>query len=306
MVGFTATPQLSSAMSLNDQNIVRARACLRPVEKEGKEMRLQETDPIVQVSHVYLNYMQGRDQGATIVEDVSFSIQRGEKFVIIGPSGCGKTTLLKAIGGFLKPHQGEVLVNNKPVKKPGPDRAFVFQDFEQLFAWRTVIDNIVYALQVTKHLSRRQAIHKAGFYLELVNVAQAADKYPHMLSGGMKQRAALARALALEPDILLMDEPFGALDAITRNQLQLELNDIWQRTGVTIVLVTHSIQEAVFLGQRVMVMSSSPALIREIVATSEANDIGSNAFADISKHLQSLLIHHKTAPAAVAQLSVVE
>ena len=121
--------------------------------------------------------------------------------MIIGPSGCGKTTLLKAIGGFLQPRQGELLVNGKPVKGPGPDRAFVFQDFEQLFAWRTVLDNIVYALQVTKHLSKRAAIDKARFYLELVDVADAADKYPHMLSGGMKQRAALARALALEPDI---------------------------------------------------------------------------------------------------------
>jgi NitT/TauT family transport system ATP-binding protein len=269
-------------------------------------MEKQDSDTIVQISHVYLDYVTGRDRGATIVEDVSFSIQRGEKFVIIGPSGCGKTTLLKAIGGFLQPRQGQLLVNDKPVKRPGPDRAFVFQDFEQLFAWRTVLNNIVYALQVTKHLSRRDATDKARFYLELVDVARAADKYPHMLSGGMKQRAALARALALEPDILLMDEPFGALDAITRNQLQLELNDIWKRTGVTIVLVTHSIQEAVFLGHRVMVMSSSPALIREIVDTSQADDIGSSAFATLSKHLQSLLVHHETAPERVAQLSIVE
>lgn len=266
----------------------------------------QVSDPIVQVSHVYLDYIHGRERGATIVEDANFAIQRGEKFVIIGPSGCGKTTLLKAIGGFLQPRQGEILVNNQIIRKPGPDRAFVFQDFEQLFAWRTVIGNIVYALQVTKHLSRREATDKARFYLELVDVAQAADKYPHMLSGGMKQRAALARALALEPDILLMDEPFGALDAITRNQLQLELNDIWKRTGVTIILVTHSIQEAIFLGHRVMVMSTSPSLIREIVDTSEAHDIGSAAFADITKHLQALLIRRKTTEEEVPQLSAVE
>jgi NitT/TauT family transport system ATP-binding protein len=269
-------------------------------------MSQQDTSTIVRISHVYLDYVHGRDQGATIVEDASFSIQRGEKFVIIGPSGCGKTTLIKAIGGFLKPRQGELLVNDKPVKGPGPDRAFVFQDFEQLFAWRTVLGNIVYALQVTKHLSRDEAINKARFYLELVDVAQAEDKYPHMLSGGMKQRAALARALALEPDILLMDEPFGALDAITRNQLQLELNDIWRRTGVTVVLVTHSIQEAVFLGHRVMVMSASPAQIREIVNTSAADDIGSPAFAEISKHLQSLLVRRQSASKGVAQLSAVE
>lgn len=249
-----------------------------------------DSHSIVQLSHVYLDYVKDREQGANIVEDMSFSIKRGEKFVIIGPSGCGKTTLIKAIGGFLKPRQGEVLVNDEPVKAPGPDRAFVFQDFEQLFAWRTVLGNIVYALRVTRRLPKQAAIEKARFYLGLVDVAAAADKYPHQLSGGMKQRAALARALALEPDILLMDEPFGALDAITRNQLQLELNEIWKRTGVTIVLVTHSIEEAIFLGHRVMVMSSSPAQIREIVETSKAEKFDSPAFVDLTKHLQSLLI----------------
>jgi len=254
----------------------------------------ESASSIVQLSHVYLDYIQDNQPGATVVEDISLSIKRGEKFVIIGPSGCGKTTLIKAIGGFLKPRRGEVLVNHQLVRQPGPDRAFVFQDFEQLFAWRTVLENVVYALRVTKHLSRREAVAKARFYLELVEVAAAADKYPHMLSGGMKQRAALARALALEPDILLMDEPFGALDAITRNQLQLELNEIWKRTGVTIVLVTHSIEEAVFLGHRVLVMSSSPAQIREIVETSQAEDLDSPAFADLTKHLHSLLIRHKT------------
>ncbi len=261
---------------------------------------------IVEVAHVSLGYGNGREQGATIVNDANFSIRQGEKFVIIGPSGCGKTTLLKAIGGFLKPQQGEILVNDKPVKGPGPDRAFVFQDFEQLFAWRTVLNNIVYALQVTRRISKQAAIEKARFYLELVDVAAAADKYPHMLSGGMKQRAALARALALEPDILMMDEPFGALDAITRGQLQVELNDIWKRTGVTIILVTHSIQEAIFLGHRVLVMSSSPAQIREIVDTSHADDFGSETFADISSHLRSLLIRQKATADRVTQLSAVE
>lgn len=261
---------------------------------------------IVQLSHVSLDYTKGREQGAPIVEDVSLSIKRGEKFVIIGPSGCGKTTLIKAIGGFLKARQGEILMNGEPVRRPGPDRAFVFQDFEQLFAWRTVLGNIVYALQVTRRISRTEAIEKARFYLELVDVAAAADKYPHMLSGGMKQRAALARALALEPEILLMDEPFGALDAITRNQLQLELNEIWSRTGVTIVLVTHSIQEAIFLGHRVMVMSSLPAQIREIVETSSVEDFTGQVFTEISEHLRSLLIRHETAAEKVALLSAVD
>jgi NitT/TauT family transport system ATP-binding protein len=269
-------------------------------------MGQQDINPIVQVNHVYVDYLNGRSRGATIIEDASFSIQPGEKFVIIGPSGCGKTTLIKAIAGFLIPRQGQILVKDKTIKGPGPDRAFVFQDFEQLFAWRTVLGNVVYALMATKQISRREATEKAQHYLELVDVAAAADKYPHMLSGGMKQRAALARALALEPDILLMDEPFGALDAITRNQLQLELNDIWRCTGVTIILVTHSIQEAVFLGHRVMVMSASPASILEIVDTSEAEDFGSEMFNDLSLHLRSLLIRHEKNPERVAQLSAVE
>jgi NitT/TauT family transport system ATP-binding protein len=269
-------------------------------------MGLPDTDPIVRVSSVDIAYGDGREQGVNVVKDISFSIKRGEKFVIIGPSGCGKTTLIKAIGGFLKPRQGQIFVNDAPVKGPGPDRAFVFQDFEQLFAWRTVLGNVVYALRVTRHLPKREAIEKARFYLELVDVVAAADKYPHMLSGGMKQRAALARALALEPDILLMDEPFGALDAITRNQLQLELNEIWKRTGVTIVLVTHSIQEAIFLGHRVLVMSSSPAEIREIVDTSQAEDFTSEAFIATSEHLRQLLIRQESSLERVPHLSAID
>lgn len=269
----------------------------------------QNVDPLVQAKHVSLDYARGGVRGdriSAIVEDASFSIQRGEKFVIIGPSGCGKTTLLKAIGGFLLPFQGELLLKGRPIKKPGPDRAFVFQDFEQLFAWRTVLDNIVYALQAAKHTPKRESLEKARYYLKLVQVEAAADKYPHQLSGGMKQRAALARALALEPDILLMDEPFGALDAITRNQLQLELNEIWKRTGVTIVLVTHSIQEAVFLGTHVMVMSSSPALIREIVDTSQTGAFGSKEFDEIATHLRSQLIGRDAVSEQMEQLSAVE
>jgi NitT/TauT family transport system ATP-binding protein len=255
-----------------------------------------DVEPIVQVQNLSLSHGQSPYQGTSIIEGASFSIQRGEKFIIIGPSGCGKTTLLKAIAGFLKPCQGQILVKNTPVTGPGPDRFVIFQDFEQLFAWRTVLDNVVYALRRVKSLSHKEAIEKARYYLRLAAVSAAEHKYPHMLSGGMKQRVALARALALEPDILLMDEPFGALDAITRNQLQLELNNIWQRTGVTIIMVTHSIQEAVFLGHQVMVMTSSPAQIREIVDTSWAEQFGSDTFTDISAHLRWLLIDAEAVP----------
>ncbi len=229
----------------------------------------------------------------TAIEHASFDVRRGETFVVIGPSGCGKTTLLKTIAGFLRPTRGRLLIEGKPVPEPGPDRAVVFQDFDQLFAWRTVCDNIVYALRVARNIPRKMARERANEMLALVDISRAADKYPHELSGGMKQRAAIARALALEPTMLLMDEPFGALDAITRNQLQIELKNIHQRTGVTIVLVTHSIQESIYLGDRVMVMSRHPARIREIVDTRDQDDVESLQFAELTGKLRELLVHRE-------------
>ena len=237
---------------------------------------------------------------ARVVEGVSFAVARGEKMVIIGPSGCGKTTLLKALAGFLFPARGAILQDGRPVTGPGPDRAVVFQDFEQLFPWRTVLGNVVYALGVARGVRGAAAQARARQMLDLVNIAPAADRYPHQLSGGMKQRTAIARALALEPEVLLMDEPFGALDEITRSRLQIELNEIWKRTGVTIVLVTHSIQEAVFLGHRVLVMSGERGRVREVADTGAAEDLGSAAFKDLSDHLRTLLVEPSRSAAPVA------
>jgi NitT/TauT family transport system ATP-binding protein len=224
------------------------------------------------------------------VAGASFEIRTGETFVMIGPSGCGKTTLLKAIAGFQAPSSGRLLIDGAPVRRPGPDRAVVFQDFDQLFAWRTVRDNVTYALRVARKLSRDAARARADEVLELVDITRAADRFPHELSGGMKQRAAIARALALEPVMLLMDEPFGALDAITRQQLQIELARICARTPVTVVLVTHSIQEAIFLGDRVMVLSSFPARVREIVDTAGVVDVETPEFAHLTGRLRALLV----------------
>jgi NitT/TauT family transport system ATP-binding protein len=221
---------------------------------------------------------------ARVVEGMDFAVARGEKLAIIGPSGCGKTTVLKALAGFLAPARGAILLNGRPVAGPGPDRAVVFQDFEQLFPWRTVLGNVVYALGAARGVRGPEALARARRMLDLVNIAPAAALYPHQLSGGMKQRTAIARALALEPEVLLMDEPFGALDEITRGRMQIELNEIWKRTGVTIVLVTHSIQEAVFLGDRVLVMSAARGGIREIVDTGAGRD------AEVGTHLRALLI----------------
>ena len=205
------------------------------------------------------------------VDGVSFEIARGEKFVIIGPSGCGKTTLLKALGGFLAPSRGEIRIDGNPVTKPGPDRMVVFQDFDQLFPWRTIRGNLAYALRVAKDMPKGAAMARADEILEVVGIATASRRFPHQLSGGMKQRAAIARAIALEPTLLLLDEPFGALDAITRTRMQRELLAIHERTGVTIVLITHSIEEAAYLGDRVLVLSRGPGRVQAIVDVRESD-----------------------------------
>jgi NitT/TauT family transport system ATP-binding protein len=245
---------------------------------------------LVEADAVSIEYVDGSGKRTTAVDRASFHVERGETFVIIGPSGCGKTTLLKAMAGFMHPAQGRLLIEGGPPREPGPDRAVVFQDFDQLFAWRTVRDNVVYALRTARRFSRAQAMRRADEVLALVDIARAADRYPHQLSGGMKQRAAIARAIALEPTMLLMDEPFGALDAITRQQLQIELARICAATPVTVVLVTHSIQEAIFLGDRVMVMSPFPARVREIVETAGAVDADTPHFAHLTGRLRQLLV----------------
>lgn len=226
----------------------------------------------------------------TAVENVNFTVQSGEKFVIIGPSGCGKSTLLKAIAGFQPIASGEILTAGKRIQGPGADRMVVFQDFEQLFPWKTVLENLVYAIGVTRRTRKAEAVNQALEYLQLVGVDNAADRYPHQLSGGMKQRVAIARALCVRPQILLMDEPFSALDPIVRTKLQWELNQIWERTQVTLLMITHSIQEAVYLGHRVLVMSSTaPATVEDILDTSHLTDMDSPEFAEMAAHLRNLL-----------------
>lgn len=211
-------------------------------------------EPLVVGSGVAIEY-----DGFRAVDAADFVVRRGEKFVLIGPSGCGKTTLLKAIAGFLTPSQGSITLDGVPIGEPGPDRTVVFQDFDQLFAWRTVLDNVVYALDVAKGVRGEAARERARAMLRLVGIEAAGDKYPHQLSGGMKQRGAIARALALEPRILLMDEPFGALDVQTRELLQEEMLRIIDAEAKTVVFVTHSIEEAIYLADRIVVLSARPA-----------------------------------------------
>jgi NitT/TauT family transport system ATP-binding protein len=227
------------------------------------------------------------------VKDISFTVEKGERFVIIGPSGCGKTTVLKAIGGFLRPTRGSITLEGRSIQEPAPERPMVFQDFEQHFPWFTVLGNLVYALKVTGKASGKEAVERARHFLALVGVEDAADKYPHQLSGGMKQRVAIARTLALEPKLLLMDEPFGALDAILRTKLQRELMNLWYGLHFTLVLVTHSIQEAVYLGHRVLVMSANPGAIKETIDVSQIEEMDTRDFAEVTAYLRHLLVEHR-------------
>jgi NitT/TauT family transport system ATP-binding protein len=197
------------------------------------------------------------------VSNVSIDIEKGEFVTIVGPSGCGKSTLLLLIDGLLAPTKGEILINGRRVEGPGKDRALVFQEFA-LMPWRTNERNTWFGLELQG--KKREVLRQAASrFLELVGLKHFAQSYPHQLSGGMRQRVGIARALAVNPDILLMDEPFGALDAQTREIMQDELLKIWEEDRKTVFFVTHSIDEAIFLADKIVVMSSSPGRIREII-----------------------------------------
>jgi len=199
------------------------------------------------------------------LSDVSLHVRPREFLALLGPSGCGKSTLLYLVGGFLPTEGGRIAVDGKPVTAPGPDRGVVFQHFA-LFPWKTVRANILYGLE-RQGLPRAERMRRAQSFIDLVGLRGFEESYPSQLSGGMKQRTAIARTLAFDPAILLMDEPFGALDAQTRALMQAELLGIWQRARKTVIFVTHDVQEAVYLADRVAVMSARPGRIKAIVET---------------------------------------
>ncbi|MGW9070367.1 ABC transporter ATP-binding protein [Streptomyces yangpuensis] len=199
----------------------------------------------------------------TALDGIDLEIRSGEFLVVVGPSGCGKSTLLDLLGGLSAPTAGRILLDGKPVTGPGLDRGIVFQQYA-LLPWRTALGNVEFGLEATG-VPRRERKQRAREFLDIVGLTGFEDRHPHQLSGGMRQRVAIARSLAYDPDVLLMDEPFAALDAQTRESLQDELRRIWQRTGKTVVFITHGIEEAVYLGQRVAVMTSRPGRIKEIV-----------------------------------------
>ncbi len=219
---------------------------------------MSEKNVILKVEHLRKQYRSDQD---VILNDFNLDVYEEDFLSILGPSGCGKSTLIRCIAGF-EEYEGTILVDGVPVKKPGPDRIMVFQDFNQLFPWKTVLGNITYPLKINKVGDRAERIRIAEEYLNKVNLINYKDYYPHQLSGGMKQRAAIAKGLALGSRIILMDEPFAALDAITRNQMQDELLYIKEKVKMTVIFITHNIQEAVCLGNRILVMSGN-GLIKE-------------------------------------------
>ncbi|WP_426193993.1 ABC transporter ATP-binding protein [Massilia sp. DWR3-1-1] len=219
------------------------------------------SQPLLRADGVTIDYRGERGASVRAVHQVSFALFRGERFVLLGPSGCGKSTLLKAVGGFITPSAGSLTLGGRPITKPGPDRIVVFQEFDQLPPWKTVKANVMFPM-LAVGIERRQAERRALDWLARVGLAPFADAYPHTLSGGMKARVAIARALAMQPDILLMDEPFAALDALTRRQMQEQLQALWEEHRFTMLFVTHSIEEALVVGKRILLLSPHPGRVR--------------------------------------------
>ena len=220
----------------------------------------------IEVNHVSLVYDTpgGKVPG---VDDVSFTMAPSEFLCLVGPSGCGKTTLLNIIAGFLSPVAGEIRIGGNAVNGYGQDRGIVFQDFAQLFPWRTALGNVTFGLEM-KGVAKAEREAIALEQLKLVKLDKFAHSYPHHLSGGMQQRVAIARALAYNPAVLLMDEPFAALDALTRDDMQRLLADVWRETRKTVIYVTHNVAEAVFLADRVIVMTPHPGRVKTEVRIS--------------------------------------
>ncbi len=249
--------------------------------------RPDSSDVLLSVRELTLQY-RTREYLVTATYRVSFDVLAGDRFVLLGPSGCGKSSLLKAVGGYLEPVEGQMLLRGRAVRGAGPDRMMVFQEFDQLLPWKTVKENVMFPLVSARRLDARAAEAKAMESIEQVNLGGFCDSYPHTLSGGMKQRVAIARGMAMEPDVLLMDEPFAALDALTRRKMQDELLALWEDTKFTVLFVTHSIAEAVRIGNRILLMSPHPGQVK-----AEINSVPVGAFesegAALEKRIHGML-----------------
>ncbi|UXH40155.1 ABC transporter ATP-binding protein [Pseudomonas promysalinigenes] len=260
--------------------------------------------PLLEVHSLSLEYRTAQ-RVVRATHQVSFEVDQADRFVLLGPSGCGKSTLLKAVAGFIAPQEGKILLQGHPVSSPGPDRIVVFQEFDQLPPWKTVKENIMFPLVVSGQLKRAEAQDRALHYLDKVGLAAFADAHPHTLSGGMKARVAIARALASQQKILLMDEPFAALDALTRRKMQEELLQLWEEVRFTLLFVTHSIEEALVVGNRILLLSPHPGRVRGEVHSHQYDlgSLGAAAFQASARRIHRLLFDEAQAPEQPTDLS---
>jgi NitT/TauT family transport system ATP-binding protein len=247
----------------------------------------------IKISQVNKVFSTGGNE-VVALENINLDIKPGEFICLLGPSGCGKSTLLNAVAGFSLPTSGSILVDGKPVQEPGPDRGMVFQEYA-LFPWMTVEKNIAFGLEIKKQ-SNAEIKSKVDAMLEMLKLQDFRDRYPKDLSGGMRQRVAIARVLVLDSPILLMDEPFGALDSLTRRNLQDELLRIWLEFKKTVIFVTHSIEESIYLADRIVVMTYRPGTIKKDVSVTmpRPRDPSSSAFNELKKELSLLVMEEQS------------
>ena len=224
--------------------------------------RLKQRPVLLEVKNLYKEF-ESRDGTVTALKDISFQTHRREFVCVIGPSGCGKSTLIRILAGLESPTRGQMLLDGRPVHGPGPDRGMVFQGYT-LFPWLTVKKNVMFGLSCAGR-GRMAAEEEALQWIDLVGLSRFTNSYPHQLSGGMKQRVAIARALANQPRILLMDEPFGALDAQTRSRMQSHLMEIWKNIDITVLFITHDLDEAIYLADRILVLKAHPGEVQELI-----------------------------------------
>ena len=253
--------------------------------------------PILDIKHVGKTYTLG-DTRIEALRDANLTVKKGEFVCLIGASGCGKSTLLRIVAGFEQPTTGDALMWDKPIQGPAPDRGMVFQDYG-LFPWLTVRENIGFGPK-SRNRPKSEVAETVDRFVNLIGLTRFADAHPHQLSGGMKQRVAIARVLANDAEVVLMDEPFGALDAMTRERLQDELLELWQRTGLTVLFVTHSIEEAIFLADRVVVMEPGPGRIasEHRIELPRPRDVSSPEFNEVRRELGARLHSHHAKKAA--------
>ncbi len=263
---------------------------------EAVPLRPAAQVPTLEAEGVSLEYRTG-DRVVRATHRVSFAVHEAERLVLLGPSGCGKSTLLKAAAGFITPVEGTLRLDGTPIRGPGPERMVVFQEFDQLPPWKTVLGNVVFPLLATKRVPRAEATERAMHYLDKVGLAGFAQSFPHQLSGGMKQRVAIARALAMRPRVLLMDEPFASLDALTRRRMQDELLALWEEVRCTLLFVTHSIEEAMLVGHRIALLSPHPG---RMVAELNGPSLSGADPQQLQARIERLLFGTTSAAAAAA------